>query len=190
MNCSLLRSREELGPLLALWDLHATKVLIEVEDELQSVATSQVRKRGLGNLQADAGFDTTGGRNRGHRSLRSGHRQHILEDFIRCKGETELRRGTENTSWSSLEESPEALFLPDGRRAVTQRRVSGLSLAGLDLQTSLDNIARGCQVSCRHTRNGTGGQELHNAKLLRLRLSEKVGLEVGIGGEIDGGERN
>lgn len=64
------------------------------------------------------------------------------------------------------------------------------TLSGLDLQTSFDNIAGGCQVSSRHTGDSTGSQKLHNTEAFGWRFSEKVGLQVGVGWEVDGGKGN
>ena len=122
--------------------------------------------------------------------LAARHGHHCLQDFVHGESETELRRRSENTSGTTLEESRESFLLPDGLGGVAQTSVLSFTLAGLDLQTRLDDIARCREVSSGHTGNGTSSQELNDTQLLSGRLAEEVLLEMVIRGEVDGGEGN
>ena len=177
------RARQSL-PALLVGELGAAKVLVQIKDDLESVAAATERSRVLGSgcFRRPAGDLGKLG------LLAAGHGQNVLEDFIGGKGEAKLRRRTEDTSGAALEKGPEALLLPDGAGGVAQTSVRSLTLAGLDLETGLDNIARGREVGGGHTRNGTSGEELQDAQLVGLGLAEKVSLQVAVGREVDGGE--
>jgi hypothetical protein len=146
--------------LLALRQLGATEANIEVQDDLESVSASQVRKWCLCLLQSGRRLETA------TRSelvlLCTRKREKTLEKLVTSESETELRRRTKNTGRSTLEEGAETFFLPNSLGAVTERCVLGFSLTGFYLQTSLDDVARSGQVRCRHTGNGTCRQQLQD----------------------------
>jgi hypothetical protein len=71
-----------------------------------------------------------------------------------------------------------------------QAIVTNVSFASFNLQTGLDHIAGCGKISRWHTGNGTGSEQLHNAESVCLSLAENVALQMGIGGEVDGRERN
>lgn len=168
-------------------DRNSADVLVQIENQLQRVSRSQVGQRGLGNLQADAGLDLAAGSDL---LMRPGHREPFLQNFVGRQSETELWGRPNNTRRTTLEERLEAFLLPDSCGAVAETRVVDLTLASFDLQTRLDDIAGRSEVSSGHTGNGTGGEKLHNTELVGLGFAEEVGLEVRVGREVDGGERN
>ena len=63
--------------------------------------------------------------------------------------------------------------------------VACVTLTCLDLETGLDDVAGSRQVCSRHTGNGTGSQELENPEPFGRRLTEKVPLQMAVGGEVD-----
>ena len=168
--------------MLCLRDPNAADILIQVQDDLQGIPRSQVRKRRFGAPHADTGFDLSSG---GHVRLGAGHGKPLLQKFIGSQGETELGRGTDDTGRAALEEGHEALILPDGCRAVAQSGVFDISFPGFDLQTCLDDIAGSGQVGCGHTSNGTGREKLHDAQFVGGGFAEHVGFQVRVGGEVN-----
>lgn len=66
--------------------------------------------------------------------------------------------------------------------------VADFTLAGFDLQTGFDDVAGCCQVGSGHTGDGTGGEELDDAESVGLGFAKHFGFQVGVGGEVDGGE--
>lgn len=183
----LLGWLQELGPALCGGDPNAANVLVEVQDQLQSISGSEVGKRCRGSGQADAGLDVSSGRDL---LVIAGHGKQLLEDLICSQGETKLRGGTKDTGRATLEEGLETFFLPDGGGAMTEAGVSDFTLTGFHLQAGLDDIARRSEISSRHTSNGTGSQQLHNTKLVGLGFPEEVGLEMSVCREVDCGEGN
>jgi hypothetical protein len=162
LTLSQLNESAEAGnasELLALRQFRDTEPSIEVQDDLEGVSAPQVRKWCLGLLQSSCRLEAA---TRSKLVLLTGKREKTLEKFVTGEGETELRRRSKDTSGTSLEEGTETFFLPDGLCAVTERCVLSFSLAGFYLQTSLDDVARSGQVSCRHTSNSTCSQELHD----------------------------
>lgn len=71
---------------------------------------------------------------------------------------------------------------------MSKRSVFGFALSRLDLQAGLDNVARGREVSGRHTRNGACSQELDDSEFLGRAFAEEIALEMIIAWEVDGGE--
>jgi hypothetical protein len=117
-------------------------------------------------------------------------RERLLQPECRAWEAISAAVRTDDTSRTTLEEGPETFLLPDPSRTVAQAIVTNVSFASFNLQTGLDYIAGCGKISGRHTGNGTGSEQLHNAKFVCLRLAEKVALQVGIGGEVDGREGN
>jgi hypothetical protein len=175
-------------PGLLVGDLHAAKVLIEIENDLERVAAASVRRCYVLLLH--------GGDDVGDTSvylltlLASRVREDTLKDLICGEGESELGRRSEDTRRTALEEGSETFFLPDSPGGVTESSVVGIALAGLDLESGLDHIARGGKVRSGHTSDGTGSEELHNTELLGLGLAEHILLEVEVCREVDRGEGN
>jgi hypothetical protein len=154
-----LAEARDTSELLALRQLGSTETIIEVQDDLESVSAPQVRKWCLCLLQSSCRLEAT---TRSEVVLLTRKRKKVLQKLVTSESETELRRRTKDTGRSTLEEGTEAFFLPNGLGAVAQRCVLGFSLTGFYLQTSLDNVARSGQVSCRHTGNGTCGEQLQD----------------------------
>ncbi len=94
--------------------------------------------------------------------LGSWHWQHLLQDLVAGKGEAELRRLPENTSWSTLEKCSHAFLVEYPRGTVPDVLVFRLTLPCLYLQSSFDDIAWRGEVGRRHTSNGTCCQKLEN----------------------------
>jgi hypothetical protein len=146
--------------LLTLRQLGATEANIEVQNNLESVSASQVRKWCRCLLQSSCRLETA---TRSELVLFSTRkRKKILKKLVTSKSETELRRRTKNTGRSTLEEGTETFFLPNSLGTVAERCVLSLSLTGFYLQTSLDDVARSGKVRCRHTSNGTCRQQLQD----------------------------
>jgi hypothetical protein len=146
--------------LLTLGQLGAAEANIKVQNDLESVSASQVRKWCRCLLQSSCRLETA---TRSELVLFSTRkREKILKKLVTSESETELRRRTKDTGGSTLEEGAETFFLPDSLGAVAERCVLGLSLTGFYLQTSLDDVARGGKVCCRHTSNGTCRQQLQD----------------------------
>jgi hypothetical protein len=139
--------------LLTLGQLGAAETNIEVQNNLESVSASQVRKWCCCLLQSSCRLETAPRSELVLCSTRE--REKILKKLVTSESETELRRRTKNTGGSTLEEGAETFFLPDSLGTVAERCVLSLSLTGFYLQTSLDDIARSSKVCCRHTSNGT-----------------------------------
>jgi hypothetical protein len=177
---------QELRPFVGVRDLDSADVLVEIQDQLQSIPRSQVGERGLGTLEANTGLDVS---TRGD-LLVPRHGQPVLQKFVGCEGEAELGRRTNDTSGSTLEEGLEALLFHDGLRTVTQASVSHFTFTSFDLQTSLDHVARSCEISRGHTSDRTSSQQLYDAELLGGGFAEEVTLKMGVGGEVDSGKRN
>ena len=164
----------------------APKVLVEVEQDLECVARTVEGavdglllegRHGLGDAGRDLGL-----------GLLARERHNVLQQLVRGEREAELRRRPEDARGAALEEGLEALLLPDGLGCVPQARVRRVTLARLDLQARLDDVARRGQVRGGHAGDGARREELEDAELLGLRLAEEVLLQVGVGREVDGRE--
>ena len=167
--------------------LRPPEILIQIEDDLQRVPAAQVRQRGLGLAETDAGLDVAAD----GRALVLGaarHGQRLLQDLVRGEREAELGAGAQDAGGAALEEGAEALLGVDGAGAVSQRGVLGVALTGLDLQPGLDDVAGRGEVGGRHAGDGARGQELHDAELLVRAFAEEVPLQVVVRREVDGGE--
>lgn len=175
-------------PSLLIRKFDLSEILIQVENDLQRIATARERARVEATL---------------HRRYRiryaslhlvllglAGIGNDGLEHFVRGESETELGGRSEDSCRTALEEGREALLFPDGLGSVSQAVVGRLTLSGLNLETGLDDVARSGQVRSGHTGNGTSCQELNNTELVGGRLAEEVLLEMAVGGEVNGGERN
>lgn len=67
----------------------------------------------------------------------------------------------------------------------------GLTCSSFRLQSRLDDVGRCRQVSGRHSSHSSGEQRLKVGELLAvLSLAKEVLLEVGVGREVDEGERS
>lgn len=66
----------------------------------------------------------------------------------------------------------------DGFSAVPEGGVFCFAFAGFDLESGLDDIARGGQIRRGHACNCTCGQQLQDTQLLVRTFSEKVSLQV------------
>lgn len=181
----LLLGLQELRPLLLTRKLDVANVLIQIKQQFQRVPRAQIRKRSLGTLQANTRLDLATGR---RLIMRTRHGEPLLQDFVGGQGETELRRGTDDTGRTALEERAEAFVLPDGCCAVAEAGVADIALAGFDLQTGLDDVAGCCQVGGGHTGDGTGCEELDDAELVAGGFAEHFGFQVRVGREVDSGE--
>ena len=113
-----------------------------------------------------------------------------MQDLVRGEGKSELRRRAQHARGAAFEEGAETLFGVDSAGAVAQGGVFCLALTGLDLEACLDDVAGRSQISSRHTRDGAGGQQLHDAEFLIGAFAKHVALEVVVGWEIDSGEGN
>lgn len=180
-----LLSLQELGPLLLPRNLDTANVLVQIQEELQRVPRAQIRQRSLGTLQPNTRLNPSTKR---RLRLRTRHGEPLLQDFIGGQGETKLRRGTDDTSGTALEERAKAFLLPDMRCAVAETGVADFALAGFDLQTGFDDVAGCCQVGGGHTGDGTGSEELDDAEFVGWGFAEHFGLQVGVGREVNGGK--
>lgn len=191
-------------PLLGAATLHITRhrlpsllirktcpaqILINIQHDLERIAASA--QRSIVKLLAQCGqcLVDAGGR-LVLRLASAGVRQRALQDLVRGEGETELWRGTHDTRGSTLEESRGALLFQNCAGCVRETGIGCLALAGLDLETGLDDVEGGCEVGGGHTGDGTGGEELEDTELLGGRLAKDILLEVVVGREVDAGEGN
>lgn len=170
-------------PRCVVRELELSKVLVEIEDDLERVPAPPERRRVVLLLErrsrvADAR----------HLLLRARRGDNALQHLVRREREAELRRRPHHSRGSALEEGLDPLLPHYRRGAVSQAVVRALALARFHLQPRLDHVARRRQVRGRHTRDGASRQELHHAELLGRRLAEKARLEVAVRGEVDGRE--
>lgn len=76
---------------------------------------------------------------------------------------SELRTRSNDTSDASLEKRSEALFFRDGDQGIDEALVVGHTGTSLRLQSRLDAVGRGSQVSGGHTSDSSGSLEDRNA---------------------------
>lgn len=176
-------------PSLLIRKTCPAQILINIQHNLERIAASA--QRGVVKLLAQCRQRLVDARGRLVLRLASaGVRQRALQDLVRSEGETKLWRGAHDTRGATLEESRGALLFQNCAGCVRETGVGCLALAGLDLETCLDDVEGCCEVGGGHTGNGTGSEELQDAELLGGRLAKDVLLEVVIGREVDAGEGN
>lgn len=153
-------------PAVRIRNLRSAKVLVQIENDLECVSATRKRRGVEGSALGYRGHDLADADLHLLLRLAARHGQECLEDFVGGEGETELRGGSEDSGGTTLEEGRETLFFPDGLGGVSEAGVRGFALAGLDLQTSLDDVAWRREVGGGHAGNGTGGKELQDTQLL------------------------
>ena len=108
-----------------------SEVLIQIQDNLQRIPTSQIRQRRTRLVKSQSRCLRSPSPSRSIIATRQ--RQQALEEFIPSQCETELRTTAHDTCRTTLEEGAEALLLPDSLGAVAEGCVGLLALAGFDL---------------------------------------------------------
>ena len=63
-----------------------------------------------------------------------------------------------------------------------------VAFPGFDLETCFNHVKGRAEVRGGHAGYCTGGEELEDAEFFGGGFAEEVRFEVGVGGEVDGGE--